>query len=121
MEIIPTDKDQEYPGIEFVAPAAVAAVAHEGLKLRARFRRGGTIIGMTLARELANREDISPRTILRMYSYFARHEVDKKGKDFYNEKRPSNGRIAWMLWGGEPGRAWVTALRTRMRESEGKA
>jgi hypothetical protein len=46
-----------------------------------------------------------------MYSFFSRHEVDKKGKDFNNSERPSNGKIAWLLWGGDSGFAWATSKR----------
>jgi hypothetical protein len=44
-----------------------------------------------------------------MRSYFARHEVDKKGKGFSpgEDGYPSNGRIAWALWGGDSGKSWA--------------
>ena len=53
-----------------------------------------------------------------MYAYFARHEVDKKGKNFGNEEKPSNGYIAWLLWGGEPGKRWATKLRNEMKQQD---
>lgn len=59
---------------------------------------------MARATELKNREKLSPSTIRRMVSYFARHEVDKRGKNYSNEKNPSAGHIAW-LWGDDEGRA----------------
>jgi hypothetical protein len=58
----------------------VVKAAAEGLKLHRQFGRGGTAIGWAIARELIAREHLSPETIFRMVSYFARHEVDKKGK-----------------------------------------
>ena len=48
-----------------------------------------------------------------MYSYFSRHEVDKKGKDFYNTSNPSNGRIMWDAWGGDAGFSWSRAIVNR--------
>jgi hypothetical protein len=48
-----------------------------------------------------------------MYSFFARHEVDKKGKDFYNTSNPSNGRIMWDAWGGDAGFSWSRAIANR--------
>jgi hypothetical protein len=30
-----------------------------------------------------------------MASYFARHEIDKRGKNYGNEDNPSAGHIAW--------------------------
>lgn len=48
------------------------------------------------------------RTILRMVSYFARHEVDKQGEGW---GRDSKGYQAWLLWGGDAGRAWANRLK----------
>ena len=48
-----------------------------------------------------------------MYSFFSRHEVDKKGKDFYNTSNPSNGRIMWDAWGGDAGFSWSRAIANR--------
>lgn len=85
----------------------MAREAEEGLRLRKKFGRGGTMVGVARARDLKNRRRLSPRTIGRMYSYFARHYVDKQGKNFGNELKPSNGKIAWLLWGGDPGASWA--------------
>jgi hypothetical protein len=75
---------------------SMANNARRGLELRKEYGRGGTAVGVARARDLANRKDLSPETVLRMYSYFSRHEVDKKGKgwDAGTEGYPSAGRIA---------------------------
>jgi len=86
---------------------SMANNARRGLELRRKFGRGGTAVGVARARDLANRKELSPETIGRMYSFFSRHEVDKKGKDWNNSERPSNGKIAWLLWGGDSGYAWA--------------
>jgi ATP-dependent protease ClpP protease subunit len=54
-----------------------------------------------------------------MHSYFSRHEVDKKGRGFSpgEEGYPSAGRIAWALWGGDPGQTWAAAW-VRRNESD---
>jgi hypothetical protein len=96
-----------YRHIDFVPPAEVARYAAEGLRLRRQYGRGGTSVGIARARDLKNRRRLSSQTIKRMVSFFARHAVDKRGKDFGNPDRPSNGFIAWLLWGGDPGRAWA--------------
>jgi hypothetical protein len=85
---------------------AMASNARRGLELRKKFGRGGTSVGVARARDLSNRKELSPETVARMYSFFSRHEVDKKGKDWDNAERPSNGKIAWLLWGGDSGYAW---------------
>jgi hypothetical protein len=73
----------------------------------------GTSVGWTRAGQLARREPLSLDTVKRMYSYFSRHEVDKKGKDFYNTSNPSNGRIMWDAWGGDAGFSWSRAIVER--------
>lgn len=87
----------------------MAEEAKRGLEWRKEYGRGGTEVGVARARDIANRANLSEQTIGRMVSYFARHEVDKQGKGFSpgEEGYPSAGRIAWALWGGDPGKSWA--------------
>ena len=80
----------------------------KALEWRREFGRGGTEVGIARARQLKNRENLSPSTVKRMKSFFARHEVDKKAQGFRpgEEGYPSNGRIAWAMWGGDAGQTW---------------
>jgi len=87
--------------------AEIAKQAAKGLELREKHKRGGTAIGVARARDLKNRRDLSPETLRRMKSYFARHKVDKRAKNFGDDDNPSAGYIAWLLWGGDAGRDWV--------------
>lgn len=105
-----------YSRINFRLPAIVARMATKGLAFRDVYHRGGTDVGIARGRDLKNRVQLGPQTIKRMVSYFARHEVDKRAPDFANEKRPSNGYIAWLLWGGDPGRTWALSIREKMRK-----
>lgn len=75
---------------------SMANNARRGLELRKEYGRGGTSVGVARARDLSNRKDLSPETVMRMFSYFSRHEVDKKGKGWNpgTEGYPSAGRIA---------------------------
>jgi len=103
-----------------VPPASVARVARRALDMRAGLapsRRGGTPVGVARARQLANRQNVSESTLKRMVSFFARHEVDKKGEGFTRGQPgfPSKGRQAWDLWGGDSGRAWA---RRELRKIE---
>lgn len=59
---------------------------------------------------------MSLSVVRRMYSFFSRHEVDKKGKDFYNTSNPSNGRIMWDAWGGDAGFSWSRGIVERMKD-----
>lgn len=73
---------------------------------------------MSRARDLKNRENLSPETIQRMVRYFARHEVDKDADDFGKDDDPSAGYIAWLLWGGDEGRAWAETIQVEMAEAD---
>jgi len=89
----------------------MASNAARGLELRRKYNRGGTSVGVARARDISNRKQLSHSTVKRMVSYFARHEVDKDSPNWPTDKngRPSNGYIAWLLWGGDSGRAWANA------------
>ena len=94
---------------------AMAREATRGLEWRDEFNRGGTEIGVARARDIKNRRNLSLDTIKRMVSYFARHEVDKQGEGFSpgEDGYPSAGRIAWALWGGDPGESWANNIVDR--------
>jgi hypothetical protein len=73
----------------------------------------GTPVGWGRASDIVAGRSMSLDTVKRMYSFFSRHEVDKKGKDFYNTSNPSNGRIMWDAWGGDAGFSWSRAIVER--------
>lgn len=102
----------------FNPPAGVVANAKRGLELRREFNRGGTEVGVARARSLSNGQGIPLETIRRMVSYFARHEVDKKGKDWGNASNPSAGYIAWLLWGGDAGKTWADSISEREKKKD---
>ena len=82
---------------------AMREEAERGLAWRREFGRGGTEVGIARARDISNGKNLSMDTVRRMSSYFARHEVDKEAEGFRQgeDGYPSNGRIAWALWGGD--------------------
>ena len=87
----------------------MAANAKRGLKLREKFNRGGTDVGVKRAHQLADRNDVTVEDLKAMHSYFARHAVDKDGKSHQwdSDDDPSAGFIAWLLWGGDEGKSWA--------------
>ena len=89
--------------------ATMAEEAQRGLDWRKEHGRGGTEVGVARARQLVNRQELSPDTVRRMVSYFARHEVDKDAEGFNQGEDgfPSAGRIAWQLWGSDAGKSWA--------------
>jgi hypothetical protein len=108
---------KKYAGIDFRPPEAVREEARRGLAWRREHKRGGTAVGIARARDLSNGKAVSPSTINRMVSYFARHTVDKQGEGWSPGESgyPSNGRIAWALWGGDPGEAWAGKVQKQMK------
>lgn len=113
-------KFQSFEDIDFTAPQGARDEAEKGLEWRKEYNRGGTAVGVARARDIANGASLSPSTINRMVSYFARHEVDKQGKGWSPDEDgfPSAGRIAWALWGGDPGRAWAEKVKNQMTVRE---
>ena len=107
-----------YKGIEFDTTPTDGMVeeAQRGLDWREEYGRGGTEVGVARARDIVNRRELSLDTVKRMKSFFARHEVDKEAEGFRpsEDGYPSAGRIAWALWGGNPGQRWSNAIVDRM-------
>jgi len=104
--------------------SGMASAAKRALKWKQEGKAGGTLVGLARANQLKDRDPLSASVVLRMYSFFSRHEVDKQATGFYSgqEGFPSKGRVAWDLWGGDGGYSWSTAKRNQiMREREGKA
>lgn len=99
----------------YAPPAGASAAARKAIKFKeeGKANGAGTAVGWTRARQLANGEALSLSTVKRMYSYFSRHEVDKKGKDWGNQSNPSNGYIMWLAWGGDAGYAWSRRIAQR--------
>lgn len=100
---------------------AMANEAKKGLEWRKEHKRGGTAVGVARAGQLIRKDNLSPSTVRRMHSFFSRHEVDKQAEGFRpgEDGYPSNGRIAWALWGGDPGQSWARN-KVRQLDNEGK-
>ena len=88
--------------------SGMKAAARRALKWKedGKATGAGTAVGWGRASDIVAGRSMSLSTVKRMYSFFSRHEVDKKGKDFYNTSNPSNGRIMWDAWGGDAGFSW---------------
>ena len=99
------------------------SAARRGLELRKKHGKGGLTtqeagkqgIGSGVARagDLAGGSKISFATIKRMSAFFSRHEKNKSGGE------DDAGYIAWLLWGGDAGRAWANRI-IKMVESRKK-
>jgi HK97 family phage portal protein len=108
--------------VKFRPTEAMRTAAQRALDWKAEGFDGGTRVGLARANQIVNGEKLSEDTILRMYSFFSRHEVDKKAEGFNagEEGFPSPGRVAWDLWGGDAGYRWATSKRDAM-QPDGKS
>ena len=102
--------------IDLQPTEAMQREAAIGLRFREEFGRGGTAVGVGTARAILSGSELSVDRVRRMYAYFERHAVDKDapGWDKDDDEYPSAGKIAWLLWGGDPGRAWSTSKRNAL-------
>ena len=99
-------------------PSGARSAARRAIKFKedGKANGAGTAVGWTRAGQLARGESLSLSTVKRMYSYFSRHEVDKKGKDWGNSANPSNGYIMWLAWGGDAGFSWSRGIVNREKD-----
>ncbi len=100
--------------------AGMKSEAQKGLDWRREHGRGGTAVGIARARDIVSGKNLSESTVKRMYSFFSRHEVDKQGEGFTPDEDgfPSNGRIAWALWGGDAGFRWSKTIVDRLKKED---
>jgi len=77
---------------------------------------GFTDTGRARAVQLSRGDAVSVDTVLRMYSFLARHKVDKQGQGFNpgDDGYPSAGRVAWAAWGGDAGFTWSSKIREQL-------
>ena len=73
---------------------------------------------MQRAANLAGGDGISLSTIRRMRAFFERHERNYRPDARESDGGPTAGTIAWLLWGGTPGRRWANGVLRREGELE---
>ena len=117
------DENKALSDIDTLPTSGMVSEAKKGLAWRKEFGRGGTMVGLARANSIVAREKLSESTVKRMYSFFSRHEVDKQGQGFSQGEKgyPSNGRIAWALWGGDAGFSWSKKKRNQIEAEENKS
>lgn len=126
---------EKYDHIDFKPPKSVAEAAERGLEYRKKANpsdKGGLTpaeageqgigSGVQRATNLKNRNDVSPDVIRQMCAFFARHEKNKGIKP-ENKSTPwkQKGHVAWLLWGGDPGKTWAEKVRDQMDRADEKA
>jgi hypothetical protein len=99
-----------------VAPKYIADQAKKALEIREtlpKSRQAGTLVGLARANQLANGENLSLQTLLRMRSYLIRardnyRQAKRAGLNASNSKAIQ----AYMLWGGPRALTWVNEQLT---------
>lgn len=126
---------KKYEHIDFVPPKGVASAAAKGLELRqkaspsnkggltpAEASKEGIGSGVQRAVNLKNRDPVSPKVIKQIRGFLSRSE---KSSEISAENRgtPWNdkGYVAWLLWGGDPAKAWVAKIIKQMDAADEKA
>jgi hypothetical protein len=93
------------------------AAARRAIKWKedGKAKGAGTAVGWGRARDIVAGRSMSLSVVKRMYSFFSRHEVDKKAKGFRSgeEGYPSKGRVMWDAWGGDAGFSWSRKIAQR--------
>lgn len=104
----------------YTIPDSVVAEAKRGLEWRKEEDRGGTSVGVNNARTLARGGQVGIKKVRHIAKYFPRHQVDKKGTGYKPREKnyPSNGRIAWALWGGDAAERWASAIVERENKKD---
>lgn len=125
----------KYSHIDFKPPLSVADAAAKGLEYRekaspsnkggltpAEASKQGIGSGVQRAVNLKNLDNISPDVIRQMVAFFARHQKNKSIAP-ENKSTPWNdkGYVAWLIWGGDPGKAWAEKVRDQMDAADKKA
>jgi len=94
-----------------VAPDYMRKAARKGLEIRKDLppsRQYGTRVGLARANQIANGENLSLRTLVRMRSYLIRARENyrtAKGKGLTAENSKAIG--AYLLWGGPRALSWA--------------
>ena len=86
---------------------SMANAAKRGLRLHEEGKSGDGLKPETVRRAniIAERQELTEDHVREMAAWFPRHESDKRpGWDDAGEETP--GFVAWLLWGGDPARAW---------------
>lgn len=124
----------KYDHINFKPPESVANAAKKGLEYRQKAspsNKGGLTVseaakqgigsGVQRAVNLKNRDEVSPETIGKMVAFFSRHEKNKGiAPEHKSEPWNDKGHVAWLLWGGDPGRTWAEKVKGQMEAADKK-
>lgn len=115
----------------FAPPDGVKTAAARGLELRRKWKRGGLSneqaseqgigSGVQRATNLSNGNRVTSRVIGQMVGFFSRHAKNYRPDETEKDGGPTAGTIAWLLWGGNAGKAWAQSVHNRLQRPVEKA
>lgn len=102
-------EDRGPNGVSLTVNRETQSAAARGIRLHEAGKSGDGIVPATVrdAVRMARREELSEDKVRRMPAWFARHEGDWTPGTDDQPGEESPGYVAWLLWGGDPGRAWA--------------
>jgi len=115
----------KYDHIDFIPPKGAQDAALKAIEWKEEHGEevdAGTRTGWTRARQLANRDKLSPDVVKRMHSFFSRHEGNEEiSPEHKGEPWKDNGYVAWLIWGGDAGKRWAEKVVEQMDRADKKA
>ncbi len=105
--------------ISLMPTEGMRAAARRYKKWKKEGRKGGTQVAAVRATQILSGSELSVDVVMRMFSFFARHEVDKKAEGFNSGEKgfPSKGRVAWAAWGGDAGFSWSRKKSNQIKKA----
>ena len=103
-----------------VAPDNIKKIAKRALEVRKtlpKSRQAGTPVGLARANQLANGDNLSLSTLIRMRSYLLRARADyKQAKSQGKTRENSKSILAYELWGSTPALRWANTQINKLQK-----
>ena len=108
--------------INLTPTEGMKAGARQYKKWKEEGKKGGTAVAARRATQILSGKELSVDVVLRMFSFFSRHEVDKKAEGFKAGEKgyPSPGRVAWSAWGSDAGFSWSRKKSEQIKKARAR-
>ena len=108
--------------IDLKPTEGMKAGARQYKKWKEEGKKGGTAVAARRATQILSGQELSVDVTLRMFSFFSRHEVDKKAEGFKAGEKgyPSPGRVAWSAWGSDAGFSWSRKKSEQIKKARAR-
>jgi len=108
--------------IDLTPTEGMKAGARQYKKWKEEGKKGGTAVAARRATQILSGKELSVDVVMRMFSFFSRHEVDKKAEGFKAGEKgyPSPGRVAWSAWGSDAGFSWSRKKSEQIKKARAR-